>query len=136
MSINHVAIGGNLTRDPEIMYLPSGTAIANFSIANNRKYKVNGEKHEEVSFIDCTAFGKTAETISEYLSKGSGVIVEGRLKTDSWEDKNTGAKRSKLKVIVNLFHFVGGKKNEAPKNEEKRGEPAPPDLALDEDIPF
>lgn len=108
MNINNVILGGNLTRDPDLKYLTNGTACVDFSIANNRKYKKGEELVEEVSFIGLTAFGKTAENISKYFAKGSLILIEGRIKTDQWEQD--GKKRSKTKIMVNAFHFCGGKK--------------------------
>ena len=101
---------GNLTRDPEIKYTPKGTAIANFGIAVNRTYTPEGgEKREEVTFIDLEAFGRTAEVIGEYLKKGRPIFIEGRLKLDSWDDKTTGKKMSKLRVVVESFEFLGSR---------------------------
>jgi single-strand DNA-binding protein len=108
-SLNKVMLIGNLTRDPQLKYLPSQTAVAEFGLAVNRKFKsATGESREEVCFVDITAFGKTAETMNQYLTKGKPVFIEGRLKFDSWEDKNGGGKRSKLTVVVDNFQFLGG----------------------------
>ena len=108
-NLNKVMLMGNLTRDPEIKYTPKGTAIANFGIAVNRNYSTeSGEKREEVTFIDLEAFGRTAEIIGEYFKKGRPIYVEGRLKLDSWDDKQTGQKKSKLRVVVDSFEFLGG----------------------------
>jgi single-strand DNA-binding protein len=104
-SFNKVILLGNLTRDPSLKFLPSQMAVAEFGIACNRKYK----DKEEVAFIDATAFGKTAEIINEHFHKGKSILLEGRLKYDSWEDKQGGGKRSKLTVVVESFQFVGGK---------------------------
>ena len=101
---------GNLTRDPEIKYTPKGTAIANFGIAINRVFTPEGgEKREEVTFIDLEAWGRTAEVIGEYFKKGKPIYVEGRLKLDSWDDKTTGKKMSKLRVVVESFEFLGSR---------------------------
>jgi single-strand DNA-binding protein len=109
-SFNKVFLMGNLTRDPQLKYLPSQTAVAEFGIACNRKFKgTNGEDREEVTFVDVTAFGKTGETINQYLTKGKPIFIEGRLKYDQWEDKNGGGKRSKLTVVVDNFQFIGGR---------------------------
>lgn len=122
MSFNRVILVGNLTRDPEIQYTPKGTAVARIGLAVNHTWKdESGEKKEECSFIDCEAWGRTAEVITEYHSKGSAILIEGRLKMDTWEDKNTKEKRSKLKVVVESFSFVGGKREgagSAPKQKE------------------
>lgn len=97
---------GNLTRDPETRTTPSGLTICKFSIAVNRVYKDrDGNQKEEVSFIDCDSFGAPAETISRYTSKGSAMLVEGRLRQDTWE--TDGQKRSKLVVVVEQFQFIG-----------------------------
>lgn len=106
MNVNIVTIAGRLTRDPELRYLTSGAAVLDFSLGLNRKWKTEqGEEREEVLFADHTAFGKTAETIAQYCKKGDCILCEGRLKQDVWEDKQTGAKRSKIKVVVERFHF-------------------------------
>jgi single-strand DNA-binding protein len=109
-SYNKVILAGNLTRDPELRTLPSGMAIAKFGLAVNRVYTTKeGERREEVTFIDIDSFGKQAETISKYCTKGSGLLVEGRLKLDQWDDKNTGEKRSRLGVTLETFTFLGGR---------------------------
>ena len=108
-SFNKVILMGNLTRDPELRYTQSGSAIANIGIATNRKWKdQNGEQKEEVTYIDVTAFGKTAEVIGQYFQKGRAIHLEGRLKFDQWDDKNTGEKRNKLGVVLERFEFMGG----------------------------
>ena len=109
-SLNRVFLMGNLTRDPELRYVPSGTAVANFSIAVNRPYKDStGDKKEEVSFVRIVVWGKMAEVCGEYLTKGRPVLVEGRLKSRSWEDQATGQKRSALEVIANSVQFIGSR---------------------------
>ena len=109
MNLNKVQIAGNLTRDPELRYTPNNTAVCSFSIATNRKWKsAAGEQQEEVTFIDCDAWGKTAEVINEHLRKGRPIFIEGRLKLDQWDDKD-GGKRSKMKVVVDSFQFVDSK---------------------------
>jgi single-strand DNA-binding protein len=106
-SFNKVIIAGNLTRDPELRYTPKGTAVARFTLAVNRTYTGEaGEKKEEVSFIDVDAWARQAEVIAQYLKKGRPVLVEGRLKQDTWEDKNTHQKQSKLKVVLESFSFL------------------------------
>jgi single-strand DNA-binding protein len=108
-SYNRVILLGNLTRDPEIRYLPSGMAVCDVGLAvNDRRKNANGEWIEEVTFVDVTVWGRTAEVMSEYLSKGSPVFIEGRLKLDSWEAQD-GQKRSKLKVICERMQMVGGR---------------------------
>jgi single-strand DNA-binding protein len=108
-SLNKVMLIGNLTRDPELKYTPKGMAVTDLGLAVNRRYVVDGEKREEVAFIDVTYFGKGAEIIAHYMKKGNPMYVEGRLKLDSWDDKSTGQKRSKLTVIGDEFQFLGGK---------------------------
>ncbi len=108
-SFNKVILVGNLTRDPELRYTPKGTAIAKLGLAVNRTWRSEtGEQREEVAFIDVDAFGKQAETIGQYLKKGSPLLVEGRLRLDQWDDKQTGQKRSKLGVVLEGFQFLGG----------------------------
>ena len=107
-NLNKVLLMGNLTRDPEIKYTPKGTAIANFGLAVNRVYSTDGgEKKEEVTFIDLEAWGRTAEVIGEYFKKGRPIFIEGRLKLDQWDDKQSGKKMSKLRVVVDSFEFIG-----------------------------
>jgi single-strand DNA-binding protein len=109
-SFNKVILMGNVTRDPTMRYLASNTAIAEFGLAVNRKWvDAQGEKKDEVCFVDLTAWGKQAETINQYVKKGKPLLVEGRLKFDSWDDKNGGGKRSKLSVVVESFQFIGPK---------------------------
>ena len=109
-SYNKVILMGNLTRDPQLKYLPSQTAVAEFGLACNRKFKTQaGEDKEEVTFVDCTAFGRTGEVINQYFTKGKPIFIEGRLKYDQWEDKQGGGKRSKITVVVENFQFVGGR---------------------------
>lgn len=101
-------ITGNLTRDPELRTTPSGSSVCSFSVAVNRTYRdPNGEQKEDVSFIDCSAWGKLGEMISQYAKKGSGVLVSGRLSQRSWEDKNGGGKRSRVEIVVEDFNFTG-----------------------------
>jgi len=107
-TFNKVIMMGNLTRDPEMRATPKGTAVCSFSLALNRKYKTEtGEDKEEVTFVDVEAYGKQAELIGKYVTKGRPLMVEGRLKLDSWE-KN-GEKRSRLKVVTENFQFMGGR---------------------------
>ncbi len=107
-SFNQVILIGNLTRDPQLKHLPSQMAVAEFGMAVNHKYTTaGGEKREEVTFVDCAAFGKSGELISQYCTKGNPLMITGRLRYDSWEDKNGGGKRSKLTVIVDNFQFLG-----------------------------
>jgi single-strand DNA-binding protein len=109
-NVNRVTLIGNLTRDPQLKYLPSQTAVAEFGLAMNRKFKsATGEDREEVCFVDCSAFGRTGELINQYCQKGKQLYIEGRLKYDQWEDKQGGGKRSKLSVVVENFQFLGGR---------------------------
>lgn len=101
-------ITGNLTRDPELRTTPNGASVCSFSVAVNRVYKdASGEQKEDVSFIDCSAWGKLGEMINQYAKKGSGVLVSGRLDQRSWEDKATGQKRSRVEIVVEDFNFTG-----------------------------
>lgn len=109
-SYNKVILLGNLTRDPELRYTPKGTAVARLGLAVNRSYKTDtGESKEEVTFLDVDAWGKQAELISQYLRKGNPLFVEGRLRLDQWDDKQTGQKRSAIKVVLENFQFIGGR---------------------------
>ena len=113
LQLNNVTIAGALGQDPEVKYTNSGTAYANISVATSRRYKPKdgNEWKEETTWVDMTAWGRQAETLGEYLQKGSSIYVEGHLKLDQWEDKKTGAKRTKLKVIIDKWLFVESKKN-------------------------
>src|SRR5688572_17002303 len=108
LELNKVFLTGNLTRDPELKYLPSGTAPADLSLAVNRRFfdRGSGEKREETLFIDITAWDKQAEFCKNYLAKGKGIFVEGRLKQDKWEDKQTGQARSKITVVAERIQFA------------------------------
>jgi single-strand DNA-binding protein len=106
---NKIILVGNLTRDPQLKYLPSQMAVAEFGLAVNHKFKTkSGEDREEVLFIDCACFGRGGEIINQYCQKGKQILVEGRLKYDTWEDKQGGGKRSKHSVVVDNFQFLGG----------------------------
>jgi single-strand DNA-binding protein len=108
-SFNRVLLLGNLTRDPQMKYLPSQTPVVEFGLATNRKFKSqSGEDREEVCYVDCAAFGRQAEIINQYCTKGKPLFIEGRLKYDSWEDKQGGGKRHKLSVVVENFQLLGG----------------------------
>lgn len=147
-SYNRVLLLGNLTRDPEIRYTPKGTAVAELGLAVNRVYSAeNGEKREETTFVDVTLWGRTAEIAGEYLKKGRPVFVEGRLQMDTWDDKATGQKRSKLKVVGEAMQLIGGPRGEgsesaaAPRQTSRpapqQREPQEPSLEPEEDdIPF
>jgi single-strand DNA-binding protein len=106
-SYNKVILIGNLTRDPQLSYLPSQTAVVEFGLAINRRFKKqDGSQGEEVCFVDCQMFGKRAEVINKYFKKGDPIFAEGRLKFDSWQGQD-GQKKSKLRVFVENFEFVG-----------------------------
>jgi len=134
VSFNRVIVAGNLVRDPETRFLPSGTAVTSFSLAVNRRYKskTTNEVKEEVSFFDVVVFGKTGENCAEYLSKGRPVLVEGRLRQRSWE--TDGQKRSKVEILADNVQFLGS----SPRGQAAEGAaPAPPVAeAPEDDIPF
>ena len=107
-SFNKVILVGNLTRDPELRYTPKGTAIAKIGLAVNRNWtSESGEKKEEVTFIDVDVFGRTAENVGQYMRKGRPILIEGRLRLDQWDDKQTGQKRSRLGVVAEVVQFLG-----------------------------
>jgi single-strand DNA-binding protein len=151
-NFNKVFLMGNLTRDPEVRYTPKGTAIANLGLAVNRTWTTDsGEKKEEVTFVDVEVWGKQAETIGQYMSKGRPIFIEGRLRLDTWDDKESGQKRSKLKVVCEGFQFLGAPKANAEFSEQapqRAGRPArpapsapsnetpPPAPEADDNIPF
>jgi single-strand DNA-binding protein len=110
-SFNKVILVGNLTRDPEVRYIPSGTAVCDISLAVNSQWtdRKTNERKEEVTFVEVTLWGRTAEIAGEYLAKGRPVLIEGRLTQDSWEDKETGQKRSKLKVVADGMQLLGSR---------------------------
>jgi len=106
-SYNRVVLLGNLTRDPELRYIPSGTAVSEVGLAVNDRVKKNDQWVDETTFVDVTLWGRTAEVANEYLSKGSSILIEGRLKLDTWEKE--GQKRSKLRVVADKMQMVGGR---------------------------
>ena len=121
-NFNKVILAGNLTRDPELRYTPKGVAIAKLGMAINRSWRTEtGEMKEEVTFVDVDAFGKTAETIGKYLKKGRPILMEGRLRLDTWEDKQTNQKKSKLGVVLETFQFIDSK----PDYDGSRGSSGP-----------
>ena len=149
-SFNKVILMGNLTRDPELRVTAGGLSICKMSLATNRVYQTrDGERKEEVTYVDIDAFGKQAETISKYMSKGRSILVEGRLKLDSWETPQ-GDKRSKVGVVLENFQFTGGRgdggesggggdtshveKNSPPARSESSQ--APSDDIEEDDVPF
>jgi len=128
---NRVILMGNLTRDPELRYIPNGSAVANLRMAINRTYKSqSGEQKEEVTYVGVVVWGKQAEACAEYLSKGSPVFIEGRLQSRQWETED-GQKRSVLEAVADRVQFLGRKKEEGSGAEEAAMPPA-----ADEDIPF
>lgn len=125
-SFNSVVLVGHMARDPELRYTPQGKAVADFAIAVNRKYtRQNGEKVEDVAFVDITVWDRMGETCAEYLKKGRAVLVSGHLVQDRWQDQQTGQKRSKLKVVAERVQFLGGgsKDGETPVPESASPEP-------------
>jgi single-strand DNA-binding protein len=161
-SLNKVLLMGNLTRDPELRVTPKGTPICQFGLAINRQFKMeSGESREEVIFVDIEAWGKQGETIAKYCTKGKPLYVEGRLKFDQWEDKNTKEKRSKMRVVLEQFQFLGDSRGgggaggagggpSGPAGDSEGGGPSPERHSppprggskpasqenLDEDVPF
>ncbi len=154
-SYNKVILLGNLTRDPQVKYTPSGTAIAEIGLAVNRYWfdKQTNSRKEETTFVDVTLWGREAEVAGEYLAKGRPVLIEGRLQLDSWDDKTTGQKRSKLKVVGERMQMLGsrgdggggGARSGAPSSADQSdgppigdysSEPAPSGPPPDDDVPF
>lgn len=148
-NLNKVMLIGNLTRDPELRHTPRGTAVAELGLAINRTWTDDQKgKQEETTFVDVTLWGRQAETVQQYLTKGSPIYIEGRLNLDTWDDKTTGQKRSKLKVIGESFQFLsggnkGGGGSPAPRSSSDRsssssGASAAPadDFQEEDDIPF
>ncbi len=138
-SLNKIILLGNLTRDPELRYTPSGTAVSTFGLAMNRRYRQGDEWKEEVCFVDVVAYGRQAETAGEYLSKGNMALIEGRLQWRSWESE-TGQKRSKHEVVATNIQFMprardDGTGRSAPDNFGDAPEASIP-LPEDDDIPF
>jgi len=156
-SLNKVMLIGNLTRDPELRVTPKGTAICQFGLAINRTFKdETGATRDEVTFVDVEAWNKQGETIAKYCTKGKPLFIEGRLKLESWDDKTTGQKRSKMKIVLEHFQFLGGR-DDAPagggggrpeegidQTVERHTPPprsgakpvVPPQDNIDEDVPF
>lgn len=151
-SYNKVLLMGNLTRDPDLRTTPGGMSICKFSIAVSRNFTTkDGEQREETVFVDIDAFGKQAEVIAKYMSKGRPIFVEGRLRLDQWEDKNTGEKRQRMGVTLEGFQFIGGRSDgdsgsgsasdggyeqhsPPPRTTSGRSDNVPNEL--DDDIPF
>src|SRR6202162_5100170 len=148
-SFNKVILLGNLTRDPEVRYTPKGSAVCDLGIAVNRVYTTDsGERREDVTYVDVVLWARLAEIAGEYLKKGRPVFIEGRLQMDSWDDKQTGQKRTKLRVVGETMQLIGsrpgggagGKPREAKRPPRAAGNPASPAGAPaapdDDEIPF
>lgn len=138
-NLNKVLLLGNLTRDPELRHTPKGTAVGEMSLAVNRRVSDgNGGWRDEVTFVDFTAWGTTAENCHKYLQKGRPVLVEGRLDLDQWEDKATGQKRQRLKVVAETVQFLPSGKQQQATNSltNPTGFPPSDDDGEEEDIPF
>ena len=154
-SVNKVILVGNVTRDPEVKFTPKGTPVTGVGLAINRSYtRDNGEKHEEVIFVDVELWGRTAEVAGNYAKKGRQIYVEGRLRLDSWEDKASGQKRNRLKVVGETLHLLGtrppgsrggegeeeGGGHQEPRSQHSSRPAAPPQSPKssepDDDIPF
>jgi len=147
-SFNKVILMGNLVADPDMRVTPGGMSICKFTLAVNRQFTTKeGEQREEVAYVDVDSFGRQAEIVSKYMSKGRPILVEGRLRQDKWENQQ-GEKRSKLMVVCENFKFVGGRDSDggdaedsgyertAPPPRQTKSEAPPPDDGIDEDVPF
>lgn len=142
-NFNKVLLMGNLTRDPELRYTPKGTAVATIGVAVNRRWKdETGQQREETTFVDVDSFGRTAENIGQYFKKGRPIFIEGRLRYQTWEDKQSGQKRSKLSVTMENFQFVDSQRSGDGAGDAPRSRPAaapdssetpPPE---EDDVPF
>lgn len=153
-NVNKVILIGNVTRDPEVKFTPKGSAVTDIGLAINRNYTLdNGDKREEVTFLEVTFWGRQAETLGEYVKKGRSLYVEGRLQLDTWDDKQSGQKRSKLRVVGENFQFLGAKPggsssgggdyegggHSEQRPQQRAARPAAPPQASsepDDDIPF
>lgn len=150
-SFNRIILAGNLTRDPELRYTPNGKAVCGCALAVNRKWKTEqGEERDEVTFVDFDSFGRTAEVMAQYLKKGRPLLIEGRLKQDTWTDKQSGQPRSKLKVVVESFTFLDSQQSQGGDGDGEARQPrqtprarqqpadaaSQPDAPEDDDVPF
>jgi single-strand DNA-binding protein len=140
-NFNKVILAGNLTRDPEIRYTSKGTAIARIGLAINRTWRSEaGEQKEEVTFVDVDAFGRQAETIGQYFKKGRPILIEGRLRYDTWEDKQSGQKKSKLGVVLESFQFMDSGRGDGaggePRAPRQQQAAAPPPSSSAEEPPM
>lgn len=149
LNLNRVLLAGNLTRDPQVRFFANERAVADFGLAINRRSKTaDGQQKDETTFVDCEAWGRDAELIGQYCQKGKAIFIEGRLRLDQWDDKKDGSKRSKIKVVVERFQFLGDAKGDrqagdageggqdepAPQAQPRRPRPAP--AAADDEPPF
>jgi single-strand DNA-binding protein len=137
-SYNKTILLGNLTRDPELQHLPGGTPVVRLGLAVNERYKdKQGEWVDRANFIDCEGFAKTAEIVAQYFKKGDPILVEGKLRQDQWEDRDTGKKRSKLKVVVERFEFVLPKSDRGGTGSSGNTQtPSKPEPLNEDDVPF
>ncbi|MDX2079216.1 MAG: single-stranded DNA-binding protein [Terrimicrobiaceae bacterium] len=153
-NVNKVILIGNVTRDPEVKFTPKGSAVTDLGLAINRTYSVEGEKREETTFVDVELWGRLAEIAGEYAKKGRPIYIEGRLRMDNWEDKQSGQKRSRLRVVGENLQLLGGRpggssgggggdyesEGGAPQRSSSRPSSqrpsAPPAASEDDDIPF
>ncbi len=142
-NLNKIMMIGNLTRDPQLSYLPSQTPVVEFGLATNRKWndKATGEQREETCFVDCRCYGRQAETINKYMRKGNQIFIEGRLQLDTWTSQE-GQKRSKHRVFVQSFQFLGSPGPSRPSASQDAPEPSgqaqqpTPNNQGEDDIPF
>lgn len=136
MSFNRIIIIGNLTREPALTYLPNQTPVVEFGLANNRKYKAaDGSQKEEVCFVDCRAYGKTADTITQWFHRGDPILIEGRLQFDQWQ-ADDGSKRSKHRVLIERFEFLPSSKQQTTDKTQSPAEQERPYTPPDDDVPF
>jgi single-strand DNA-binding protein len=149
-NLNKVLLMGRLTRDPQQRFVSSGQSVCEIGLAINRVFTVNGEKREETTFVDCEAWGRDADNIAKFLKKGQPLFIEGRLKFDSWQTKE-GEKRSKLRVVVDRFQFIGAPSGQGGGrstgsddldpadfgvDQGGRGGPPPESAGAESDVPF
>jgi single-strand DNA-binding protein len=125
-SFNKVILMGNFTRDPELRFLPNNTAVCDMGLAVNDRFqnKATGQWEDRPNFVDCTAFGRTAENISKFFAKGRPIFIEGKLRFEQWEDRQSGQKRSKLKVVVDTWQFVDSKDSAGAGDSQDGGQPS------------
>jgi single-strand DNA-binding protein len=135
-SLNKVILIGNLTREPELRYTSSGTAVCEFGLAVNRRFTQNGQPQEETTFVDIVVWSKSAESCGRFLSKGSQAMIEGRLKLEQWEDQQTGQRRQKLNVVAENVQFLSPKQEQAPQQGYDSRYTPPPAGDVEDDIPF